>query len=372
MISNKLFVIFSGYNFRAIVSFLRFATENELPFFVIARNQSDPIYQTDYKEKVIYERTDGNLSEILFTQISTQLFAAGGREFIILPSTEFLNRFLLQKREILEEMGFLIPLIDSEIYTLVSEKSNFWNLCRDRNFKVPEKIDIHFKICFPLVAKPKFYYSSKKQRYLSPYLIDSSEDWSKFLEIEDLDDFDFQEFIGGKSIYLLYYISKTGESQIFAQENLLQQPNGKSIVAARYPNIDTSEIASKYFTLLREIGFYGLIMIEVKYFDGKFYMIEANPRLWGPSQFFLDNGAGIFAAFVNDFGFLVKENRKTEYDKKYFWSGGLNMCKEKIVYHDFSQNEFAELYNEFEESDIFSRLDTIRWFEIEKNESDNQ
>jgi hypothetical protein len=35
-------------------------------------------------------------------------------------------------------------------------------------------------------------------------------------------------------------------------------------------------------------GFYGLVMIEVKEYDNQFYMIEANPRLWGPSQLILD------------------------------------------------------------------------------------
>ena len=56
--------------------------------------------------------------------------------------------------------------------------------------------------------------------------------------------------------------------------------------------------------MLIQIGYYGLIMIEVKIQDGEYYMIEANPRLWGPSQLILDAGMDLFHRFALDNGLI--------------------------------------------------------------------
>ena len=47
-------------------------------------------------------------------------------------------------------------------------------------------------------------------------------------------------------------------------------------------------------------------MVEVKHLSNKNYMIEANPRFWGPSQLFVDAGINLFEAFLVDNGLLNK------------------------------------------------------------------
>ena len=104
---------------------------------------------------------------------------------------------------------------------------------------------------------------------------------------------------------------------------MIQQPEGKSIVAAVSSDLHDSTEALKYEKLFKSINFHGLVMVEVRGVDNDFYMIEANPRFWGPSQLFVDAGMNLFEAFLNDYDVLEKINlqaRKKE--TKYFWFGG--------------------------------------------------
>ena len=84
----------------------------------------------------------------------------------------------------------------------------------------------------PFVAKPKTYYSKNTKDTLSPVIINTEKQKSDFIEEYCVNEFYFQEFIGGKSKYLLYYFHGDGSIYKYSQENLIQQPNGKSMVAA--------------------------------------------------------------------------------------------------------------------------------------------
>lgn len=358
---NQAIIIFSGYNFRAVISFVRFSVENNIPFFIVARDNEDPIYLTEYKNKVIYKRKSKALSEQLFLSIREILNKLSCGHFFVLPSSEVLNRYLLTKKDFLEKLNFKVPLVQKDIYLLVSEKESFSKLCEVNNIKTPlykERIPNGF----PFVAKPRFYYSTKHNKFLSPYLIFQQSDLEDFRRIEDELDYFYQEYISGESHYLLFYISKTGVTISFGQENLLQQPNGKSIIAARYSDIYQQEIAGKFLELFQKIEFYGFVMVEVKKRENDFFMIEANPRLWGPSQFFLDSGSLIFHQFATDIGFTVDKNKRISKEKLYFWAGGLGCEMERIALHNLDFKDFYYKYYDFLKNDIFLRSDTIEWF----------
>ena len=68
-------------------------------------------------------------------------------------------------------------------------------------------------------------------------------------------------------------------------------------------------------------------MVEIKKQINVNYMIEANPRFWGPSQLFVDARMNFFEAFLHDFGFLPENpppfNFINAIHKKYFWFGGI-------------------------------------------------
>jgi hypothetical protein len=92
-------------------------------------------------------------------------------------------------------------------------------------------------------------------------------------------------------------------------------------------------------------------------------MIEANPRLWGPMQFALDNGVDFFAAMMRDLGFEPTQSSEQDGSAShYFWSGGFAKQGLPVSYHNYSGEQFAQQYSGIRVCDIFLREDTLRLF----------
>lgn len=143
------------------------------------------------------------------------------------------------------------------------------------------------------------------------------------------------------------------------------QQGGKSMITAIPADYHLKDISNQYEKMLLEIGFHGMIMIEIKEFENQFYMIEANPRIWGPSQLFVDANVNLFEHFLVDYGLLentdnIKKTSKC-YNKevKYMWSQGITDGLSMLKYHDdYSKERFIEDFESFLEWDIYNRRDT--------------
>ncbi len=110
-----------------------------------------------------------------------------------------------------------------------------------------------------------------------------------------------QEFVRGQSHYLCGYLARDGSHVTFWQENLMQQPRGKSIVlarACRNPGVDADALMSH----LHRLGYHGPLMVEfIVSAEGPCY-IECNPRLWGPLQLALDACPALLDLYARDHG----------------------------------------------------------------------
>jgi hypothetical protein len=111
-------------------------------------------------------------------------------------------------------------------------------------------------------------------------------------------------------------------------------------------------------------------MIEVRLHNQKYYMIEANPRFWGPSQLFVDSGMNFFEQFLYDYSVIIRNPILREHKKntKYFWFGGIietirkNM--ESVYYFD-NCSDFFNNMPEWISNDIYNRNDTNKIFHKE-------
>ena len=125
-------------------------------------------------------------------------------------------------------------------------------------------------------------------------------------------------------------------------------------------------MAQRYVKMLKESGFTGLIMIEVRYAENseKYFVIEANPRLWGPMQLLVDNNVDLFGAMLRDYGFGVdldgmSQDTPNEY---YFWSSGMVPESMPIAFHNYSEEQFRKDLPYLLKQDVFSRDDTTDLF----------
>lgn len=370
MNENKIIIIFSGYNNRAVVSFIRTLEKNKISYVIIARNNIDPIFKTAYNEKVVLTRKNRYLSLNLIKEcIETILNKFKISQYCIAPSTETLNRFLQSERTALEKMNVIVPLVDADTYVSVSDKKTFSDICQKNKILVPSEYSSFREATLPFVAKPKKYFSRNGAIY-TPFIIFNNAQKESFLETCDPVDFYFQEYVQGRSMYLLYYFHRNGHTYKFSQENIIQQPDGKSIVAAISSDFHNTKESIKYEKLFIKLGFFGLVMVELKDNNKHTYMIEANPRFWGPSQLFVDADMNFFESFLHDYGFINKEKDFYNNSKKikYFWFGGVQNTfknQKKLAFHKGSEKELLTKLEDWMQHDIYKRADTIDVFRVE-------
>ncbi len=355
-------VIFSGYNMRAVIAFLRVAIKYKVPVIIIATSKEDIIFQTKYSKFVAYTREKNDINSIKdIPKIITNMFSY--TKYIILPSTESLNRFILENRDYFMSYNFYIPLVEKELYEKISNKKTFYELCKNNYLEVPEEISKIDGTTFPVVLKPNYY---NYDNPLKPIIFFDFNDFKNYMDKDyKKSDWSIQQYVDGESFYLLYYFRPNGDWIFYGQKNIMQQPNGGSIITALIYNDDFLEaVAKKYAQMILNSGFKGLIMVEVRKKHDKYIMIEANPRLWGPSQLFVDAGLPLFEYFLNDVGFdiFIEKDYKINTDAHYYWDEGLKKSNNNEVYFCYSREQFICDYDYLLSQEIYNRDDTKQIF----------
>ena len=365
-----MIIIFSGYNQRAVIAFLRTLEKNGVNNYgIVASSNRDSILMTSYASKVRYIREHKELcfEEILY--IIKEMRGNSSEQCLLIPSTEALNRFFLQNRELLEKHNCLIPLVDQKMYELVSDKEAFWEYCQKRGLQVPEMVELR-ESNIPFVAKPKQYYGKDGKSY-SPIIVKTAAEYAEFVDRYNKEDFMYQEYVWGESFYLLFYFERNGAVYRLSQVNYMQQPAGKSIVMAACSDLHLKHpIVDLYEKLFLDMGYYGFVMVELRRREDAYYMIEANPRFWGPSQLFCNAKYNLFEVFLKEYGYIEKYSlENVDYHAKYLWSGGIVgdlLENQDCVWFNNGKEEAKKYMKEYLASDIYNYGDTKAIYEKEK------
>jgi predicted ATP-grasp superfamily ATP-dependent carboligase len=363
----KVVIIFSGSNQRAVISFLRYAKGKNITFGIIANGEKDPIYDTEYAKNVFLERDYNSLclKDILsHCNQAKELFRA--EEIFIVPTTEYLNRFLIENEQILHSNNIAFGLSSEALYKTISDKESFANLCLEYGISVPLSYDLP-PDNIPFVCKPKKYLDKKKNVNPKPIIIENEKERETRLKNIDLSNFFFQDYVQGKSIYLLFYFDRNQNYSVFSQENLIQQHGGGSMLLAKSSLYHKDEkLVNPFINLFKKEKFQGLVMVEVKYSKDDYYMIEANPRLWGPSQLILDSNMTLFDHFCLDNHLTNEKNFMPEIylpETIYFWSGGLRENKTKdLMIHDYDLTSFVRDFSKYISNEVYLKEDAITIF----------
>lgn len=353
-------LVLSGYNPRAVLAFCRWAESRSVPYHVVARDESDPIVLTDYRNRVLTTRSRQRLDVKDLKRWTQAALATGSHQrLLLLPSTEALNRFALTHRQVLHSAKLSVPLTKEDLYLRLSDKESFSTTCRLLGLDIPEQGSVVPETT-PFVAKPKQYRNAAGQA-LRPKLVLTQERRLRFLKEERCDDYFYQDFIHGRSVYLLAYLSRDGSTHVYSQENLIQQPDGGSIILARASDYHESPQASKIVTGLQSLGFVGPIMIEVRIEgeSGRHVLIEANPRLWGPLQLIVDHQTGILDAFLEAEGVSFSQPSIRPRNSHYFWSGGM-IGQSDLSFHNYDAAQFGSDLPQLLADDLYCRPDSIQ------------
>lgn len=286
--------------------------------------------RTIFRHDVRWVRENHDLTIEIFVQCLQHVRESVGEQtLVVLPSTEYFNAFLLEHRSQIESMGCEIPLVEAPIYNLLTGKRSATDYFAACGLSVPNEVHASNPMEPPLVAKP-LENISRQGRSLYPELLTTRPDLDAFLADHDQADYFLQEFVHGKSLYLFLYIPRDGSGEYtWSQRNLMQQPNGKSMLFAEPAMFHRSISAARIVSGLREAGFWGLGMIEIIQAGDRDVFIEMNPRIWGPVQFCIDQRQPLLQAFIGEAlyddpaRFMSPTSTRTATRKSYFWLGGL-------------------------------------------------
>lgn len=349
---TRAFLLFSGHNDRAVVALCRFFDQASLPFVIAAAGQQDAIHRTSWASRVLLNRPDAVVNLALFQA----LIKAHGGPLIYVPTTEFINAFVLSNRVALQAMGLEIGLPDQAIYEALtgkhSSQSVLTKMCT--SLRLPAAQDIQTPRA-PCVLKPRENVAGGRVWY--PLLCRSPAELDQVLTGLDRSAYFAQDFIIGQSHYLCAYLARDGRTASFWQTNLMQQPGGKSIVLARSganPGLDEA-------TLMRALldwGYHGPFMMEVIQADTGLFYIEVNPRFWGPLQLALDVCPQILALYAHDHGFEVATPAALPADQAWYaWAHGAALPG--CVLHPAAQALLpAQIARQLASHDVYARADT--------------
>lgn len=346
---NKAFFLFSGHNDRAVLALCRFFSLRKLPFCIIASSKSDFIFQTCWAKKVILIRKNKTVDIDLFKTI--RQYSHNIEQLIYCPTTEFINNFLLDNREDIENLGFKISLPLRDIYqNLSNKKSSSDIISKLCDIKLPPAITWG-EIATPCVFKPKENINAGSIHY--PVLCFNDADVKNQYATLAPEEWFVQKYIQGQSHYLCGYLSSSGEYTFYWQTNCMQQPNGKSIVLAKTgknPGFDES----LFFNNLFKHKYHGPLMMEIiEDSSGQIFYIEINPRFWGPLQLAVDAHPKILDLFAADAGFLPNKKNLDPPSKKVFWyawAEGAQTpgCRIYPAIQNLQKSEVESLINQFD------------------------
>ena len=317
----------------------RAITDCDQSLAIVACSKTDNILYGRYKKNVVSVRNSRELSlETLTQHINKARVSTGSDKFIIVPISEYFNTFLLRHRHFIEEdYNCVIPLADADIYRRMTNKITSAAFFSSHAINIPREIEHVDESCIPFVAKPKE--NLKDGVSLYPFLVENNQDLKEFFLSESSEFYFFQQFIKGRSYYLLAYISRGGSVFQSSQENLAQQPNGKSILIARTSDFHHSDTAKHALTALLNTGFTGFVMLEFIAGDCGDYFIELNPRPWGPLDLCINHPCGIVDAFIGDMVFDNPYKFEARWQGKpvsanYLWLGGIIKSLRQHGYFD--------------------------------------
>lgn len=187
-----------------------------------------------------------------------------------------------------------IPTVSNELFSKVSDKSALLELANELGLNTPKTISPDTATVseiksfpYPAVLKPQ---SSAKAGANRKILYPTSAEEVINL-IKENKGFILQQKISGVGVGV-FAICKDGKtSSLFCHKRLLEKPpsGGVSVLSESIsPEEAPVEHASK---LLQELNWQGVAMVEFKkHTDGKFYLMEINPRFWGSLQLAVFSG----------------------------------------------------------------------------------
>ena len=232
---------------------------------------------------------------------------------VVLGCRDWQVRIVIENKDKLEELGFIVPYIDRTLLDQLVLKEHFYELC-DRykvaypktfvyDFSDPKPLELGFE--FPVIAKPSnsaAYYNTSFEGQKKVYKIGSMPELEELLErvgrSDYPDKFLIQEFVPGDDTgmhLLTCYCDKNSKVRLISAGHTMMEDHEENSIgnpAAILSEVLDKEVTDSAVRLLESIGYVGFANFDIKYDprDGVYKFFEINTRL-GSSSYYV-TGAG--------------------------------------------------------------------------------
>lgn len=252
----------------------------------------------------------------------------------------------------------IVPCIDNELMSQITNKERFYQLCQDHGVEYPDTF-VHTKemgyelvlpFDAPFIVKPAnsiTYWEHPFEGQKKVYKINSYEELCHVLKsIYDAgyeDSLIIQGFIPGDDSYmrvLTSYSNKEGKVQMMCLGHVLLEehtPKGIGNHAVILTEKD-EDLMLKYKKLLEEIGYIGFSNFDIKYDerDGRFKAFEINTRQGRSNYYVTASGANVARYLVDDY--IYNKDKELELvDRDSLW-----LVTPKKVAFDYVKDEKAK------------------------------
>lgn len=247
-------------------------------------------------------------------------------QLLLLANTDWLVRFLVTRRDVLEQW-YTVPFLDAALLDRLADKARFAELCGELGISTPRTVVQDFSTAdaatwqpepvdlpFPVIAKAansadyeRLSFPGKKKVYQVDDAAGLEQLWRTLVEAGFRGRFVVQEMIPGDDTQMrsiTCYVDTAGTVTLSCCAHVLLEehtPSGLGNPAAMITG-RFDDMLSQAHTLLRSTGYVGFANFDVKVDprDGSAQFFEVNPRI-GRNNYY------VTAAGANPVHFLVAD-----------------------------------------------------------------
>lgn len=278
---------------RIALAAARSASKNGIAFVVYEYRRVSYWRLTSFKNQAFLRRK----KETLFQGISRVSSHFG--QTIVLPIGEGMTRKLLGPTTYDLPGNVTLPISSLRAYRCLGDKYSCAKLAIRNGLKVPAIYEWEDKLASgSIYVKPKRDFDEAVSRkFDAPMKFRSLGDAKRSYASSIRDSYFIQSEVIGESTYVCGLFDGSGFTMVFGQKNLTQEPRGGSILSCVPLESVPSEIVRRLELLARSAAYQGPFMAEFRVNSEGWYLIEVNPRFWGPIQLAVDNGFDFFMGY---------------------------------------------------------------------------
>jgi len=365
---NKAIVFNTFFNGLGVI---RALGKNNIDIIALDKTKNTVGKYSKYTDE-FYKVTDPNIDDEKFINDLIDIGKNYSEKPVLFPTNDSWSIAISKYKEKIEKY-FLTYNPDYSVMEKIINKKKFYKIMTKENILVPQTYEVedyeHLKkiknkLKYPIIMKPNSRMdvnrkSKETKIYNSNRIIEINkfEDFKEYKDLIDNYDFLIQQKIPGLSNRMftigVYADRNSDVRAVFSGRKVRGFPVDIGDCFAG-ESLWVEELVEKSKKIIKLLGYTGIAEIEYKYnyLDGKYYLIEINPRTWSWVGITPEAGVNLpLIAYKDMVGEKIPDYLEMNKEKKVLWTRSIDdryNCKNN--HKNINDKDFLKSEKEWEES----------------------